>query len=290
MSDARRILRGISRTTLGNRNMRKGILQLHQHNKAISNSLASAFDAILERDIPAEEKAWIEKIELLRKQLLRSSTEISIVDYGAGLPSFDLAPKEMYHGRKVTATISDVCRTASLPPAWGFLLFKLVRQVRPSVCLELGTSLGISTAYQAAALELNQHGKIATCEGDESLASLAKENFERLGLRNVLVRVGRFQDVLGNVLREIEHLDFAFIDGHHEEQATLAYFRQMYPFFTENSIIVVDDISWSEGMRRAWNLIAADKRTEISIDLCRTGICTIASSPVEKMSIKMPLD
>ena len=262
---------------------------MYRHNNILSDSLANAFDAVLKNDISAEEKEWIEKIEFLREQLLGSSTEISIVDYGAGLPTSDPTPGEMYQGRRVTTTVREICRTASVPRKWALLLFKLLRQFRPSACLELGTCLGISTAYQAAALELNQHGRIFTCEGDESLASLARENFERLGLENVLVRVGRFQDILGEVLREIGHLDFAFIDGHHEEQATLAYFKQVCPYFTANSVLVLDDISWSRGMRKAWDLIVADKRTGISVDLSRAGVCIIASSPVEKTSIKMPL-
>jgi len=289
-SATRKVLRGISRTIYGNRKTRKAISQLYQHNNAMSNSLANACDAVLKNDISVEEKAWIEKIEGLREQLRRSSTEISIVDYGAGLPTLGLTPTEMYQGRKVTTTIQELCRTASLPPKWALLLFRLLRQFRPTVCLELGTCLGISTAYQAAALKLNRGGRIVTCEGDESLASLAKQNFERLTLENVLVRVGRFQDVLGEVLREIGHVDFVFMDGHHEEQATLTYFRQMYPYFAANSVLVLDDISWSEGMRRAWDLIVADERTEVSVDLYRAGICTITGSPRERIRIKMPFD
>jgi len=37
-------------------------------------------------------------------------------------------------------------------------------------------------------------------------------------------------------------------------------------------------------------LIVADKRTGISIDPCRAGICIVASSSVEKTRAKMPLD
>jgi predicted O-methyltransferase YrrM len=287
---AKNALRGISRTIYGNRRAKKGISQLYRQNSILSGSLANVFDAVLKNHISAEEKEWIEKIEFLRKQLLGSSTEISVMDYGAGLPTSIRTPEEMYQGRKLKTTVREICRIGSVPRKRAFLLFKLVREFRPSTCLELGTSLGISTAYQAAALELNEHGEIFTCEGDESLASLAKENFERLGLENVRVQVGRFQDILGEVLRQIGHLDFAFIDGHHEEQATLAYFKQLCPSFTANSVLVLDDISWSRGMRNAWDLIVADKRTAISVDLSRAGLCIVTSLPVEKMSIKISVD
>jgi predicted O-methyltransferase YrrM len=262
---------------------------LYQHNNVFSNSLAKALDAALRDDVSGAEKMWIEKIESLRRELLASWTEISIVDYGAGLPALDLTPAEMNQGTRATMTIRDVCRSASLPRKWALLLFKLVRQFRPLACVELGTCLGISTAYQAAALELNQRGRIVTCEGDESLASLAKRNFRALGLQNVSVRVGRFHDLLGGVLREIKHPDFAFIDGHHEEQATLAYFRQICPYLAENSVFVLDDISWSRGMRKAWELIVADGRARISVDLSRVGICIISNSPSKAVNSKYNL-
>jgi len=287
--DARDVLRGISRTIYGNRNTRKAILQLYSRHNALSDSLANVLDAVTKNVFSAEEKEWIEKIEFLRKELLGSSTMISVMDYGAGLPASVRTPEDMYQGRRVTTTVREICRTSSVPLRKALLLFKLVREFKPSTCLELGTALGISTAYQAAALELNQHGRVFTCEGAESLASSAEENFERLGLENVSVRVGRFQDILGDLLREIGHLDFGFMDGHHEEQATLAYFKQLCPYLTANSVLVLDDISWSRGMRRAWDSIAADERTAISADLMRAGVCIITSSPVEKISIRMPL-
>jgi predicted O-methyltransferase YrrM len=86
----------------------------------------------------------------------------------------------------------------------------------------LGTCLGISTSYLAAALKLNLAGSVVTLEGAETKARLAAQNFRELGLSNVCTIVGRFQDTLDDVLEPIK---FAFIDGHHEESATLAYFE-----------------------------------------------------------------
>jgi len=164
-------------------------------------------------------------------------------------------------------------------------LFKFIREFRPSVCLELGTCLGISASYHAAALELNNHGKIVTLEGSESLASLARENFERLGLKRVTVVVGRFQDTLEEVLRRQAPIDFVFIDGHHDEHATLAYFEKIFPFLSEDAVLVLDDISWSNGMKRAWKTIVSNKRINISVDLFNVGVCIIASSLKEKQRL-----
>jgi len=286
----RKLVSRFNRTLYKNLKTRKEISRLYGEGHAASKLLADALSSVLENSTSREEKQWIDRIESLREALNASSSEISIVDYGAGSSGLNLSREEMYQGRVVTRTIGEVCRTASKPQKWAFLLFKLIREFRPSICLELGTSLGISTAYQAAALELNHRGRIVTLEGAESLASLARENFTKLGLERVDVVVGRFQDNLGGVLRQQAPVDFAFIDGHHDEEATLAYFEQIAPFLAENAIVVFDDISWSKGMERAWNTIIGDKRVRVSIDLFSLGICIVADSPGEKQRVKLALD
>ena len=92
--------------------------------------------------------------------------------------------------------------------------------MRPGSCLEMGTAVGVSTAYQAAALRLNRHGSFVTIEGATSLADIARSNFQQLGLDTVEVVVGRFQDTLTEVLTSRQPVDYVFVDGHHDEQAT----------------------------------------------------------------------
>lgn len=163
-----------------------------------------------------------------------------------------------------------------------FFLFKLIREFKPSLCLELGTACGFSAAYQATALELNCKGKIITMEGSESLSLLAKNNFESLNLKRIEVITGRFQDTLNNTLRKNQSLDFVFIDGHHDKNATLNYFKQIMPNLNDNSIIIFDDISWSSGMKEAWKIIRTNKNLKVSIDLYKIGICIFSKQLVEK--------
>ncbi len=132
--------------------------------------------------------------------------------------------------------------------------------------MELGTCLGITAAYQAAALEINQSGKLVTLEGAEPLAELACDNFKRLRLSRATVRVGRFQDILGAILREQAPIDFAFIDGHHDGDATVGYFREILPFLSEGAILVFDDILWYETMKIAWQRIRAHRQVKTSVD------------------------
>ncbi len=270
---------------------RREIAHLRSEGSKASKLLANAISATLKSYVSAEENVYINRIESLRTELNASSAEIVVTDYGAGAPSCRLTAEGMYQGRVTTIAVRNVCQHASKSRRWGLLLFKLVREFRPSACLELGTALGISAAYQAAALELNHHGRIVTLEGAESLALLARENLEKLGLEEASVRIGLFQDTLEEVLFECAPVDFAFIDGHHDEHATLAYFEQIFPFLSEGAVLVFDDISWSQGMRRAWTTIAADERIKVCVDLFKLGICIIESCQKEKGStFKIALD
>jgi predicted O-methyltransferase YrrM len=195
----------------------------------------------------------------------------------------------MDRGIVVTRTVGEVCRGASKPYFWSLLLFKLIRKFRPCFCLELGTCLGISTSFQAAALKLNGMGKIVTLEGAKSLASLAERHFQALGLDNANIVIGRFQDTLGEVLNAYKSVDYVFIDGHHDEKATLAYYEQIKPFLSERALLVFDDISWSEGMKGAWKTIMADERVKISVDLRQIGVCIIDSRIDGRKNIMIPM-
>lgn len=275
--------------TISKVSVEKELSRLYAEDDMVVRSLARAFDAVLKNSVSPQERVWVEKIESLRHRLESSPHEISITDYGAGSRHLALTAEEMYRGRVVTSTTGEVCRRGSKSYRWALLLFKLIRELKPSVCVELGTSLGISAAYQAAALELNRKGKIVSLEGAESLALLAKENLEQLGLARVIVVIGRFQDTLESVLREYAPIEFAFVDGHHVEHATLAYFEQIFPSLSENAVLVFDDIAWSEGMKRAWSTIMEDKRVGVCVDLVTVGICIPARSPGEKRTWKIAL-
>jgi len=53
----------------------------------------------------------------------------------------------MYQGVNMDTTVGKTCKIASKPYFWSLLLFKLIREFKPSNTIELGTCLGISGAY-----------------------------------------------------------------------------------------------------------------------------------------------
>ena len=179
------------------------------------------------------------------------------------------------------ASLPLICRVASKPYRSALLLFKLVRAYRPERCLELGTCLGISAAYQTAALELNGAGRLVTLEGDGARADLARTHLKDLGFERFQVVTGRFQDTLDDVLEMHSPVDFAFIDGHHEERATVSYFEAIRPRLSDGAVVVLDDISWSAGMKRAWDVVRHHPNVKAAVDLYGVGLCLYAESMVD---------
>ena len=112
-----------------------------------------------------EEARWIARIEQ-RRRILNSSKEVlHYRDYGAGSPDAKRQAVEMAQGVPVDRVVGEISRTSSIPPASAALLFSMVRHQKPKSCVEMGTCVGISGAYIAAALQLNRCGKLVTLEG-----------------------------------------------------------------------------------------------------------------------------
>jgi predicted O-methyltransferase YrrM len=223
--------------------------------------------------IPAEEKDWIARIECLRGKLGASRDEIEVTRFHAYTSSVEQAVSERDRAWTVRTTVGKASRRSSVDRIWGLFLMKLVRAARPSSSLELGTAFGISAAYQAAGLELAGNGRLVTLEGDETLCSLARAHLEELGLAHrVDVRAGPVRENLGDVLRSVGEVDYAFIDASHNEAATFAYLDELYPFLKPGAVIVFDDIHLSAEMKRAWAGIETGARMRSTWDLGRMGV------------------
>lgn len=236
--------------------------------------LAAAIEETIAGDLTQDERAWVSRIEALRGTLEQDATPVSITDYGAGKPTANLMPEQMSHGVLRATTTGQACR-ASKPYFWSLLLFKLVRKFQPAIGVELGTCLGISAAYQAAAQRLNGSGRFVTLEGAPALAALAQNNLRALSLHNATVVNGRFIDTLERTLSGNAPIEYVFVDGHHDEHATIAYWNTIWPYLVDGSIVVVDDIAWSTGMRKAWRHLQNDDRIACSINLRTLGICFV---------------
>ena len=199
-----------------------------------------------------------ESVEGIRKQMLTDDSVLTIKDYGAG----SIVSKT--DQRKV----SSIARTSLKPAKYGQLLFRIANYYKSNNIVELGTSLGVTTAYLASA---NTNGKVITMEGADQVAKLARKNFEQLGLENIEMIEGNFDTTLNGALQNLPSVDLAFVDGNHRKQPTLNYFYQLLEKVNESSIFIFDDIHWSKTMEEAWHEISHHSSVTLSIDLFFIG-------------------
>jgi len=206
-----------------------------------------------------EPKKVYDEIEALRKQLLNDNRTINVIDLGAGSKV----------NNKQTKKIGDIARNALKPPRLAQLLYRLAADTKPQNIIELGTCLGITTVYlQKAAPE----AMVYTLEGSPETAAVALEVFAKTKAGEIKEITGNFDDTLPGVIKELDQLDFVFVDGNHQKDATLKYFEWCLPKVHEDTVLIFDDIYWSEGMKRAWCEIKADPKVTVTVDLFWIGL------------------
>jgi predicted O-methyltransferase YrrM len=173
--------------------------------------------------------------------------------------------------------LPDEVESSAMPKASIQLIYKLVRKFQPKTIIELGTNAGLSSLYLALAMKGLGEVDIFTIEKNDDLYDKAAICFAMMrhsfiGLPNVNFIKGDFREQLPLLLNKINTLDFLLVDGDHEEQSTLDYFKQCLTKASGNSIFVFDDIYWSPGMLSAWQQIISHPSVTLSIDLHKMGI------------------
>jgi predicted O-methyltransferase YrrM len=217
-----------------------------------------------------------EEIETIRENIIAQNKKVEVLDFGAGDPDSNKTQEEMNKGVEKIVYTKDLCKIG-LKNQYAQLLYVLVKKSQPKTVLELGTCCGFSSIYMSKALNTTQP-TIHTIEGSPQTAQIAQENIFKAGCKNIVSHIGKFSDILPNLLEELVTIDFAFIDGHHDKDATLAYFKQIKPYLAKNSIVIFDDISWSDGMKEAWKILQQDKNIHSVKDLSKLGICFFGES------------
>jgi predicted O-methyltransferase YrrM len=146
-------------------------------------------------------------------------------DYREGLWS---APDEM-------ATEYETCD----------FLFGLVRLCKPRVVIETGCYHGYATAAIGAALKLNGHGRLATCDIDPSFVKLVTTEMNTMD-----VPVSVFGVTGLKLCQDTENVDLAFLDSSGDRAAEAAALH-MAP----NGFVVVHDAARRYKMPLEWTHI-----------------------------------
>jgi predicted O-methyltransferase YrrM len=232
---------------------------------------------------PSEDEArWVSAIEPIRRRLEASEETLRFPVYDrawwerAIAASRDPQPPVL-HDDHIARSLGEITRVTSKPPDWGRFLYRVVRELRPERCLELGTSVGMSGSYIAAGLTSNDRGRLVTIEGEEPSATVARAVFEQIGVApRVDVRIGRFSDQLASALDELGGADLVFIDGHHQYEPTMAYFATILEAASPGGLLAFDDVTYRLGdMETAWRDIRANPRVTGSLTVGSVGFAVV---------------
>jgi predicted O-methyltransferase YrrM len=191
-------------------------------------------------------------VEQERARLLRSKQVIDFKDYGK-------------NGNVFRKTVSEIAKKSLKKRAHARLITQTAKFYEAENILELGTSLGITTAYLAGL----KNTKVVTLEGDENVSQIAKGIWGQLGYENVISLVGDFDSNLDNI-PDVQY-DMIFIDGNHKYEPTLRYFKELLKKSTEKTIFIFDDIHYGKGMENAWAEIKKMPEVTITLDLFFLG-------------------
>ncbi|MFL5524186.1 MAG: O-methyltransferase [Gemmatimonadaceae bacterium] len=185
--------------------------------------------------------------------------------------SDSLLPNDQILDDALEATAAAGLPAIAVSPNQGKLLQILAQIIGARSILEIGTLGGYSTIWMARGLKSG--GKVVTLEIDEKHADVARSNFVRAGLKDVI------ELVVGNALETLPRLaaerrgpfDFIFIDA--DKQSIPTYFEWALKLSRRGTVIVVDNVvregavtdpqstdASVQGVRRFVEQLAADTR------------------------------
>lgn len=193
-------------------------------------------------------------VETLRSELKTTTEVVPAVDYGAGSTGS-------------TSTVSGIARHSLKRPKHARALAALAAHISSSSTLELGTSLGLTSAYLARHTQT-----LTTVEGNPHILALARSHWAKLGIANVRSFSGEF-DATWEAFGDREY-DLIFIDGNHRGEALIHYVEKSLPLLHPDGAMVCDDIHWSPDMEEAWRHLCNMSEWTVQVDAFEWGLLT----------------
>lgn len=263
-------IRSIRKKVLGISNP-KVLGEVSSLNRDYTDNLAVALREY--RDSAIQSSEIIKSIEKERSRLLKDHSPLYKGDLGL-VNKFDMS-----------VSVSRACLASKMPRQAAFL-YHLCKNLNSETVVELGTNVGISSAYISVALkEKSDTATIHTVDISPYRQRLARELHNKHEIDNVQYYLGSFYDMLPSLLEKIDLVDIAFIDGHHQYQPTLDYLDLFIDHAKPDTALIFDDIKYSEGMRKAWSEIKQDSRLNVVLDLDYLGVCFPGSPGKEEKFI-----
>lgn len=178
--------------------------------------------------------------------------------------------------------LGELTKLAAIPPARAKLLSTLATFAPSGVRLELGSNVGIGTAYLAQ-VAVEQRGYVFSVEGVPAIAEAARTTLRVTELQNhaeiICKDFDDWLDVGEKWISRQGRLTFAFIDGSHQYEPTMRYTKRVQELCSPGAMIVLDDLSQNKGMKQAWRELSRDKSFGAAWTDGRFGILSVVRNP-----------
>jgi predicted O-methyltransferase YrrM len=172
-----------------------------------------------------------------------------------------------------SSTVRTIAMKGSNPRAVAELLYWVASASGASLALELGTLLGVSSAYLAVGL--HSTGRVVTVDMNERHVVRAREFLRDAGVADAVeVHQGHFTGA--DMERIVKERRFGLIykDGAHNQAATRIFFDDCCRWAAPGAIILLDDVHRPE-LARAWASIGAVLDVTFCMTTGRTGIACL---------------
>lgn len=163
-------------------------------------------------------------------------------------------------------TLQQIENQYYIPCYYHEILFRTIHFYKPHFILELGTSLGITTMYAAAAA-INRN--IYTIEQEPSIANAAKQHFNLLRFNNIENIVEDYEKIIDNELLIGKKIDCLILSLQValSEDLLKKYMEQLH----ESSLLIITGIA-KASKQEMWRFIQQHKKVTLTIDLYNLGI------------------
>ncbi len=219
---------------------------------------------------------YLADIQTFRNKLLQDNSKLRLEPMGAGSSTLN----------RSESTVSSMARASLSSPGQQAFLYRLVRRYLPETMLELGTSFGLATIHQQLG---NPKAHLISIEGQRPIYEKALEiiqQFRHFNNRPNL-KLGTFEEQLPLALAQWPKLDYLFLDGDHRYEAVLKNYLTCQPHLHEDSMVVIHDIYWSQGMKEAWNHIKRRAEVTVALDLFHSGVLFFSSDIREPIYLSL---
>ena len=148
--------------------------------------------------------------------------------------------------KKILSILDDMNRNQSrrmmnVPMEDGRILRLLTEAVGAKHVVEIGTSNGYSGIWFCLALRTTG-GKLTTHDIDEGRAALARENFKRAGVDNIVTLVmGDAHETVQNIK---EPIDVLFLDA--DKEGYIDYLNKLLPLVRPGGLILAHNVNMGQ--------------------------------------------